>query len=42
MRKSRWIVCTVALFIVGFAGLELLAQATDPFPVGTEKPTPIP
>jgi hypothetical protein len=34
MKQSRWIVCAVAVLIVGFAGLELLAQAADPL-VGT-------
>jgi hypothetical protein len=30
MKQSRWIIYAVPLLIVGFAGLELLAQATDP------------
>jgi hypothetical protein len=30
MKHSCWIVCAVAVLIVVFAGLELLAQATDP------------
>jgi len=30
VKKSRWIVYIVALTVVGFAGLELLAQASDP------------
>lgn len=34
MRNSGWIICAVAILIVGFAGLELLAQAADPL-VGT-------
>ena len=34
MKKSCWIVCTIAVFTVGFAGLELLAQAPDPL-IGT-------
>ena len=34
MKESRWIVYVAALIVVGFAGLELLAQATDPL-VGT-------
>jgi len=34
MKHSCWIICTVAVLIVGFVGLELLAQATDPL-VGT-------
>lgn len=34
MNKSCWIVCAIGLFIVGFAGLELLAQGTDPL-IGT-------
>jgi hypothetical protein len=34
MKQSRWIVFVVAVLIVGFAGLELLAQGTDPL-VGT-------
>ena len=34
MKQSSWIVCIIAVFIVGFAGLELLAQAPDPL-IGT-------
>lgn len=34
MKKSCWIVCTIAVVIVGFAGLQLLAQAPDPL-IGT-------
>ncbi len=30
MKHSCWIVCAVAVLIVGFVGLELLAQAPDP------------
>jgi hypothetical protein len=30
VKKSRWIVYIVALTVVGFAGLDLLAQASDP------------
>ncbi len=34
MKQSCWIVCAVAVLIVGFVGLELLAQAADPL-IGT-------
>ncbi len=34
MKKSGWMICSVALLFVGFAGLELLAQAPDPL-IGT-------
>ena len=34
MKRSSWMICAVALLFVGFAGLELLAQAADPL-VGT-------
>jgi hypothetical protein len=34
MRHSCWIVCVVAVLIVGFVGLELLAQVADPL-IGT-------
>ena len=34
MKQSRWIIYAVAVLIVGFAGLTLLAQATDPL-IGT-------
>ena len=34
MKRSSWVNCAVAMLIVGFAGLELLAQATDPL-IGT-------
>jgi hypothetical protein len=34
MKHSCWIVCAVAALVIGFTGLELLAQAADPL-VGT-------
>jgi hypothetical protein len=34
MKHSCWIFCAVAVLIVGFGGLELLAQAADPL-IGT-------
>jgi hypothetical protein len=34
MKRSGWMICSVALLFVGFAGLELLAQAPDPL-IGT-------
>ena len=30
MKKSSWIILVVVLLVVGFVGLELLAQAPDP------------
>ena len=30
MKISRWIILVVVLVVIGFVGLELLAQATDP------------